>query len=208
MPVQVEEASGGHPISLKESGRDGQSRITNPRDGAFAGTGVHKDEGQLAQAVRNVDKVGANPGALKFVAMNLGGGVVANHSDIVGSQPPPPTSDERRSYLAAGHNSSGEHFHFGAEGGELGELHHGVGGVFADAQNVEGWLAHKFVVQSNGRVWKCKAGCDACESPIMMEVAKGLVNRMAKRENCGAGADRQHVFRAAWDCGGAKYFLK
>ena len=64
--------------------------------------------------------------------------------------------DECGGDLAAGHDLRAEHFYFGAEGGELGELENGVGGVFADAENVETLSAHKVVVQGIGRGEKCK----------------------------------------------------
>jgi hypothetical protein len=86
--VNVQEARGGHPDSLEKAWRDGQAPVANPCDGAFARTGIDEDEGELAQAARNVDQVRVNSSTPKFAPMNLCGWIIANDSDVVGSKPP------------------------------------------------------------------------------------------------------------------------
>jgi hypothetical protein len=72
-------------------------------------------------------------GAAKFAAVDLGGGVIADNSDIVGAEAPSLAGYEGSRDLASGEDLGAEHFDFGAEGGKPGELEDGVGGVFADA---------------------------------------------------------------------------
>ena len=95
-------------------------------------------------------------GTAEFAAVEFCRGVVADGANVMSAQAPPLAGDQRRSDLAAGHDLGAEHFELGAEGGELGELQHGVGGVLADAQDVETLSAHKVVVQGIGTAEKCK----------------------------------------------------
>jgi len=95
-------------------------------------------------------------GTVEFSAVEVGGVVVADSADVVGAKPPALAGDQCGGDLAAGEDLCAEHFQFGAEGGELGELEDGVRGVFADAENVETLSAHRVVVQGIGRADKCK----------------------------------------------------
>ena len=88
--------------------------------------------------------------------MEVGSVVVPDDADVVCAKPPALAGDECGGDLAAGHNLCAEHFYFRAEGRELGKLEDGVGGVFADAEDVETFGAHKVVVQGIGRGEKCK----------------------------------------------------
>jgi len=96
-------------------------------------------------------------GTAELAAVEFCRGVVADGANVMSAQAPPLAGDQRRSDLAAGHDLGAEHFELGAEGGELGKLEHGVGGVFADAEDIEKFGAHRVVVQGIGREEKCKA---------------------------------------------------
>ena len=99
--------------------------------------------------------------AAEFAAMDFGGRVVTDDADVVGTQAPALAGDEGRGHLASGHDACTEHFYFSAQGGELGKAENGIGGVLADAQDVESWRAHKVVVQGIERAGKMQAGCGA-----------------------------------------------
>ena len=88
--------------------------------------------------------------------MNLSGRVIADNSDIASAQSPALASDERSGDLTAGHDARAQDFDFGAEGREAGKAQNGVGGIFADAEDVEASSAHRAVVQSSGRRGKIK----------------------------------------------------
>ena len=60
--------------------------------------------------------------------------VVADAADVVGAQPPSLAGDNGGGDLAAEHDLRVESFDLGAEGGELGDLENGIGGVFADCR--------------------------------------------------------------------------
>ena len=110
----------------------------------------------MAERSGDLGEVAVDAGAAKFAAVKVSGVIVADGADIVGAQSPPLAGDESGGDLAAGHDLCAEHFYFGAEGGELGKLEDSVGGVFADAENIETLSAHKVVVQGIGRAEKCK----------------------------------------------------
>lgn len=97
-------------------------------------------------------------GMAEFAAMKVCSRVVADNTHVMRTQAPSLAGDESGGYLSAGHDLRAEHFDFGAEGGELRELQDGVGGVFADAEDVESRGRHNVVVQGIGREGKCKAG--------------------------------------------------
>jgi hypothetical protein len=110
----------------------------------------------LAQSARDFDQVDVDSGTAKFATVKFGGGVVADDSDIVGAEAPSLAGDEGGGDLAAREDLRAEHFDLGAEGGELGKSENSVGGVFADAEDVETRSAHRVVVQGIGRGEKNK----------------------------------------------------
>ena len=110
----------------------------------------------MAERSRDLGEVAVDAGTTEFAAVKVSGVVITDDADVVSTQSPSLAGDESGGDLAAGHNLCAEHFYFGTEGGELGELQYGVRGVFADAENVETFGAHKVVVQGIGREEKCK----------------------------------------------------
>ena len=110
----------------------------------------------MAERSGDLGEVAVDAGTMEFSAVKVSGVVVADGTDVVSVQAPPLAGDECSGDLAARHDLCAEHFYFGAEGGELGKLEDGIGGVFADAENVETFGAHKVVVQGIGRAEKCK----------------------------------------------------
>jgi hypothetical protein len=157
---------------LEERRRNGKAAIPHPSDGAFAGTCIHENERQLTQASRDVNKVSVDTGTPQFALVNLGSGIVSDNSNIMSSQPPALAGNQRRGNLAAGQDLSAEHFHFGPQGGELSEPHHGVCGVLSDAQNVESRCAHRVVVQGIGRAEKSKRVEKYAARPIIFGTKK------------------------------------
>lgn len=143
MAVYVEKPRGGDPAALKKRRRNGEARVANPGDGAFTGTGIHENEGKLAEAAADVDEFRANAGAAKFALVECGGGIIADDADVAGAESPPLASEEGSSYLTAGHDFGAKHFDFGSQGGELSQAQDGVRGVFADAEDVEEGSAHR-----------------------------------------------------------------
>ncbi len=154
--VDVQEPGGSDPASLEKSWRDGEAGIAPPDDGTFAGTGVNQDEGHLAQRARRLDEIGVDTGAAEFATVQVSSMVVPNDSNIMSAESPTLAGDEGCGDLAAGHDLRAEHFQFGTQGRELGELQNCVGGVLADTQDVETLSAHEVVVQGIGIAQKCK----------------------------------------------------
>jgi hypothetical protein len=83
--------------------------------------------------------MGLDTGASKFRAMERGGVVVADFADVAGAQAPLLAGDHGGGDLAAGQNLGGAEFDFGATGGIVGDGDESVGGVEADADDVELW---------------------------------------------------------------------
>ena len=94
----------------------------------------------------------------EVVAVRLGGMVVSNGTNVMGAETPALAGDQGGGYLSAEHDLGAESFDFGAESRELRNLQNRVGGVLADAEDVESSGAHKVVVQGIGRAGKCKEG--------------------------------------------------
>jgi hypothetical protein len=130
-------------------------------------------------------------GAPQFALVNLGSGIVADYSNIMSSQPPALAGNQRSGNLAPGQDLSAEHFHFGPQGGELSEPHHGVRGVLSDAKDVESRCAHGVVVQGIESEEKSKRVEEYAARPIMFGPEKGWLteSRAAFLGALGAAAD-------------------
>ena len=94
----------------------------------------------------------------EVAAVQLGGMVVSNATNVMGAEAPALAGDHRGSDLTTEHDLGAESFDLGAESRELGNLQDCVGGVLADAEDVESRRCHKVVVQGIGRAGKCKEG--------------------------------------------------
>jgi hypothetical protein len=126
----------------------------------------------LTQTSRDLNKVSVDTGTPQFASVNFGGGIVADNSNIVSSQPPALTSDQSSGHLTAGEDLRAEHFYLGPQGGELSEPHHGVRGVLSDAKDVESRCAHRVVVQGIGRAEKSKRLEEVAARPIIFGTKK------------------------------------
>src|SRR5271163_2544137 len=80
---------------------DGDARISFPKDGAFAGSGVNQDERGLAAGVRGIYPMGFDAFAGNFAYLEFAGGIVSNLSDIAGPQAPALACDHCAGHLAA-----------------------------------------------------------------------------------------------------------
>lgn len=137
MAIHVEKPGGSNPTALEKGRRNSQPRVANPGDGSFTGTGVHKYKGELAKATADVHKFGADASAAKFALVQCGGWIIADNSDVTGAEPPALTSQEGSGDLAARHDFGSQHFDFSSQSREFGQAQDGIGGVFADAENIE-----------------------------------------------------------------------
>jgi len=118
------------------SGRRVRRSSRFPEDGAFAGV-VDEDEGLLAGAAGSGEEVGFDAGASEFGAVERGGVVIADFADVTRAQAPVLAGDHGGGNLAAEQNLRGTKFDFGAAGRIVGDGDEGVGGVEADADDVE-----------------------------------------------------------------------
>jgi len=168
VPVHVQESSGSDPSSLEKGRRDSEARVAAPNNGALPGTCINQDEGHLAERSRNLGEIAMDSGAAEFAAMQVGGVVVPDDSNIMSAESPALAGDEGGCDLASRHDLGTEHFQLGTQSRELGELQNGVGGVFADAQDVKTLSAHEVVVQGIGRAEKCKVGLRRSVRPIIL----------------------------------------
>ena len=75
--------------------------------------------------------------AREFGAVQGGGEIVADFADVAGAQSPGLAGDHGGGDLASGEDASGAEFHLGPSGGELVNGNERVGGVEADADDVD-----------------------------------------------------------------------
>ena len=80
---------------------DGDARISFPKDGAFAGSGVNQDERGLAAGARGLYPMGFDAFAGHFAYLEITGSVVSNLSDVASPQTPTLARDDCTGHLAA-----------------------------------------------------------------------------------------------------------
>src|SRR5579859_2822817 len=134
--VDQKGASGGDPFAAKFGGLEGEAFVVSAKDGEFA-CGVNEDEGLMAGAIRRGEEMRFNAGAIECGAMKLGGVVVAELSDVARAKAPGLASDHGAGNLAAGKNGGGIEFDFGAARGKFAERDESVGGVEAEAHDID-----------------------------------------------------------------------
>ena len=128
-----------------------------PDDGAFAGMLVDEDEREVAGRVPNGGEVRGDAFATEGAEMKFGGVVVAHAADVAWAESPTAAGDHGGSDLSAEEDLRVQDFDFVAGSGEMRELVDVVGGVFADAEEVEFFgRVHEVVVQGKRRSGKCK----------------------------------------------------
>jgi len=91
----------------------------------------------LAGAAGGGEEMGFDAPAVELGAMELGGVVVPDFADVTGAQTPVLAGNHGGGDLAAEQNLRGAKFDFGAAGRIVGDGDEGVGGVEADADDVE-----------------------------------------------------------------------
>lgn len=156
--VDIEQAGARDPMLLEEGKRNAETRVPMPDDGAFAGVLVDEDEGKVAGRVPNGSEFRGNALAAKGAAMKFGDRIVAHAADVVRAESPAAASNHGGGDLSPEKDLRVEDFGFVAGRGEAGELVDMIGGIFADAEDVEfSRRVHVVVVQGKRRNGKCKA---------------------------------------------------
>ena len=79
----------------------------------------------------------------EVAAVHLGDVVLSNAANVMCAEAPALAGDEGGGNLTAKHNLGVEGLDFGAQPRKLRNLQNGVGGVFADAEDVKAWRRHK-----------------------------------------------------------------
>jgi len=137
MTVNVEKPSRGDPVFCNKGRRDAEARVAVPGDGAFAGLRVDKNEGQMTRGAAAEGQMKGNAFATEGAAVEFGSRIVSDAADIMRAKSPTAASDHGGGDLAAEKDLRAENFCFMTGTRETGELVDGVGGVFADAEDVE-----------------------------------------------------------------------
>ena len=148
--VDVESAGVCNPFALKIGGVEDDALVATAEDGALA-LGVDEDEGLGAGDSGSGDDVGFDAGVREGFAVEGGGEVVAEFSDVAGAESPLLARDYGGGDLAAGEGADGGVFSFRAASGIGGERDDGVGGVktYADKVNLR-LLLHQLTVNELG----------------------------------------------------------
>ena len=81
--------------------------------------------------------------AMEFPSVQVGSVIVADATNVVGAETPALAGNDRGGDLTAEHELSVERLHLRAQFGERADGENSVGGVFADAQNVEFHRGHR-----------------------------------------------------------------
>ena len=134
--IEVEGAGFEDPLAAEVAGLKGETVVALPEYGALAGI-VDEDEGLLTGAARRGEEMRFYAEAGEFGAVQGGGGIVANFSDVAGAQSPGLASDHGGGDLAAGENVGGAEFDLGAGSGVGVNGNERVGGVQTDADDVD-----------------------------------------------------------------------
>jgi len=134
--VEVKGAGFEDPVALEVAGLEGEAVVALPEDGALASV-VDEDEGLLAGAARRGEEMRFDAEVCELGAVQRSGEVVADFADIAGAEPPRLAGDHSGGDLAAGEHVGGAEFDFGAGGGVMMNRNKRVGGVEADADDVD-----------------------------------------------------------------------
>lgn len=135
MAIKVEDVAALAPGTLEVLGLKVHALIFAAEDGALAG-GVNDDETLGADAVRDGDDFSMDAGAGEGVAVEAGGVIFTELTDVAGAQAPVGAGDDGGGDLAAGESAGAGELDFGAAGGVLGDGDDGVGSVETDADDI------------------------------------------------------------------------
>lgn len=170
--VEMKRAGVDDPIAVKFFGAERKAMVAAPEDGALAGV-INEDEGLLAGAVGRGEEMRFDAEAGKFGGVERGGAVSANFADVTRAESPLPAGDDGGGGLAAGENGGGANFDFRAARGIVRDGNERVGGVEADADEVDGLgvlrvrggrhLAGVTVKEEGKELQSAKIGNSKCE---------------------------------------------
>ena len=135
----MKQARSCDPLLTQLAGLDIETGVALPKDGTFARRLVEKNKRTLAFACGDFQQVSFDTLASELFAMHLAGMVVANLSDIAGTQTPSPAGNSRAGRLPTRKTLGGKDLHLGVEGGEGRETYNRVEGVQPDADNIDVW---------------------------------------------------------------------
>src|SRR5712692_3215676 len=137
VPVEVHCPGAEDPLSIEFFGANREAGIAPPQDGALTSRLVYQDEGCLARAAGNRNQVRLDAGAGKLAVLQFGGPIVAHFADVSRTQAPLLAGNQRARHLAAGMDLSREELDLGIESREMGQADQGIGGVQADAGDID-----------------------------------------------------------------------
>ena len=135
--VEMKCAGVDDPVALKLFGAEREAVVAPPEDGALAGV-VNKNEGLLAGAVGRGEEVRFDAEAGEFGGVERGGAVSADFADVARAESPLLAGGDGGGGLSAGENGGGANFDFVAARGIVRDGNQRVGGVEADADEVDG----------------------------------------------------------------------
>ena len=135
VPIQVKNACAGDPFALEFFGVKSEARVAFPEDGAFARV-VNENESLLAGAAGGGEEMRLNAETRKFGAVNFGGVIVAQLSDVASAQAPELAGDHSSGDLSAGQNICGMKRNFRTKRGIVRKENKCVGGVEPQTDNV------------------------------------------------------------------------
>jgi hypothetical protein len=136
--VEVECPCVEDPVTAEVACVESEAVVALPEDGALAGV-VDEDERLLAGASWCGEEMRLDAVVGELGAVQGSGEVVADFADIAGAQSPGLAGDHGGGDLAAGKDVSGAEFDFGTGGGVVVNGNERVGGVEADADDVDGF---------------------------------------------------------------------
>ncbi|HKW33079.1 MAG TPA: hypothetical protein VJN92_08740 [Candidatus Acidoferrum sp.] len=125
------------PVAVELFGAQREAMVAAPQDGALAGV-VDKNERLLAGAIGRGEKMCLDAEARKFRGVQRGSAVSADFADVARAKSPLLAGNDSSGSLSAGENGGGANFDFGAARGIVRDGDQRVGGVQADADDVDG----------------------------------------------------------------------
>lgn len=144
MSIYVQGAGVADPVALEFFWAERQALIALPKNGALSGV-IDEDESLLAWAAWRDEEMGFDTKTGKFGTMERGGVVVAEFPNVAGAESPGLAGHYGGRDLSAGEDIGGMKFDLGARSGEARQGDQCVGGVEADADQVDfGGSGHLF----------------------------------------------------------------
>ena len=137
--VDVKGTGVSDPIAIEIGGTEAKTVISADQDGAFA-LGIDEDQRLSAGGAGNSDNPGVDTGVgsgmREGFAVEGGGKIVTKFTDVASAETPMLAGDNGGGDLPAGQSADGRVFGLGATGGVRGKRDDRVGGVEANADEV------------------------------------------------------------------------